>query len=261
MSVRVYALSRDHDIPSKDVVDACVQLGIDVKSHMSAISEEDAARVLQAIKNRGARPHAAAPSSSAGAAPSVAGPIRREDYISASGVSAKVPDLTKPAPPKPAKPAEDEKKPVEAGVAKPKVRPLPKLGGATSPVLRPIVAPKPEPQAPEQSKAQKPLMPLSPVALRGALKDRPTAPPSAPSPTGVTPSPALSKPAPKTAAPPPLKFEPPSAKPAAAEKRHVKGKPLPRIDEEEDDRSVAHRAGAVAGREERQKKRGRRAAE
>ena len=34
----------------------CAQLGVDAKSHMSAIAEEDAARVLQAIKNRTARP-------------------------------------------------------------------------------------------------------------------------------------------------------------------------------------------------------------
>ena len=49
-------MARDHDIPSKDVVDTCVQIGIDVKSHMSAISERDAKRVLKTIKNRGTRP-------------------------------------------------------------------------------------------------------------------------------------------------------------------------------------------------------------
>ena len=258
MAVRVYALARDHDIPSKDVVDTCIQLGIDVKSHMSAISEEDATRVLQTIKGRGSRPAASSVGTSAGTATGTSAPIRREDYIPASGVvGSRVPEIGKPA-----KPHEEKKDPLlgTPGV-KPKARPLPRMGSAPSPVLRPTAPlPKTEPAAPDAPKAQKPLMSLSPVALGGKLRDRPVAPPTSPPaapPTTAKPGPAP-KPTPSVA-----KSEPPPApKPIAAEKKPDKGKPTPRIDDEDEDRKQhAHRPGAVAGREERQKKRGRRAIE
>src|SRR5207247_8335014 len=80
---------------------------------------------------------------------------------------------------------------------------------------------------------------------------------------------AIAKPAPKVAAvPPPVGFEP-TVKPAPTEKvekvdkvdKHPKAKPAQKVEEDEDDRARQHRAGAVAGREERQKKRGRRAQE
>ncbi len=264
MSVRIYALSRDHDIPSKDVVDTCVQLGIEVKSHMSAISEEDAARVLQALKSRGSRPHVGSASATAHVATPHSAPIRREDYIPVSGVSTKVPDRTKTPQAKPIKQAEEEKKPAEAAPGKPKVRPLPRLGGASAQTLRPIAPPKPEQPAAESPRVQKPLMPLSPVALRGAMKDRPIAPPTPTTPaapaTSTTPAAASTKPAPKPSAPKAPKFEPSPAK-IAAEKRPTKGKAPSVTEEEDDEQKHAHRAGAVAGREERQKKRGRRALE
>jgi translation initiation factor IF-2 len=268
LSVRIYALARDHDIPSKDVVDACIQLGVEVKSHMSAISEDDAARVLQAIKTRGSRPPTVSGSTPA-AAPTVAAPIRREDYIPASGVTSKVPDLSKSTAVRPSKAADDEKKPADNALgAKPKARPLPKLGSAPGPVLRPVTPTKAEP-VPEAPKAQKPLMTLSPVALGGKLKDRPAGPPS-PQPAPPPAAPAAAKPAPKVApAPPPVGFEPPTKPPPAEKKldkvdkvdKRPKVKPVAASDEEEDDRARQHRAGAVAGREERQKKRGRRAQE
>jgi translation initiation factor IF-2 len=257
-------MARDHDIPSKDVVDACIQLGIEVKNHMSAISEEDAARVLQAIKTRGARPATQA-TSSVTATPSVAAPIRREDYIPASGVTTKAAEVAKAALPKTTKSLDDEKKPSDA-TAKIKARPLPRVGGASAPVLRPIVQPKAEP-VPEAPKAQKPLMTLSPVALGGKMKDRPAAPatppPAAPQPV-MAPA-ATAKPAPKVAqAPPPVGFEPPTKAPPPEKvvkvDKRPKAKPGP-TEEEEDDRARQHRAGAVAGREERQKRRGRRAQE
>jgi translation initiation factor IF-2 len=265
LSVRIYALARDHDIPSKDVVDACIQLGIEVKSHMSAISEEDATRVLQAIKTRGSRPAPAAVAPMGAAAPTAASPIRREDYIPASGVTSKVPDLGKLVPPKPTKAPEDEKKPVDSSAIKQKARPLPKLGGTQGPAIRPVAPPKAEPVA-EAPKAQKPLMTLSSVALGSKLKDRPVAaptpPPAAPHPAAPAAT-AVAKPAPKVAvAPAPVGFEPPKPPlPEKVEKVEKRGKTKTAKEEEEDERARQHRAGAVAGREERQKKRGRRAQE
>jgi translation initiation factor IF-2 len=271
LSVRIYALARDYDIPSKDVVDACIQLGVEVKSHMSAISEEDAARVLQAIKSRSARPASGAASSATAATPTVAAPIRREDYIPASGVTGKVPDLTKAVVAKAPRPPEEEKRVADPVGVKPKARPLPKLGGmATAPALRPIAPPKPEPP-PEAPRAQKPLMTLSPVALGGKMKDRPVAPPTPP-PAATQPSApaASSRPAPRVAATPaPAGFETP-AKPTGppdkterpgVDRGRPKPKPIAATDEDEEERARQHRAGAVAGREERQKKRGRRAQE
>lgn len=51
--IRLYALAREYDFSNKEVVNKCIELGIDVKSHMSPISEEDAMRVLRALQNRG----------------------------------------------------------------------------------------------------------------------------------------------------------------------------------------------------------------
>jgi translation initiation factor IF-2 len=247
LSVRIYALAREQNIPSKDVVDLCAQLGIDLKSHspMATITEDEAQRVVHAIKNRSVR-HAGVGAGGASGLQPVAPSIRREDYIPASGVSAKIRDLDKPAE-KLVKPPEDDKKGTAAAV-KGKARPLPKVGAAPTPVLRPT-APKAEPAAPpEEPKVQKPLMPLSPVALRGALKERP----APPAPAAAEARPAA-KPTPPVAAPPPLPKRP-------AEKRPVKGKPAP-VEEEEERPAHPHRPGAVPGREERQRKRGRRAAE
>jgi len=264
VSVRIYKLARDQNVDSKDLVDVCAQLGIDVKNHMSAISEEDAARLLAAMKNRGVRATPAATGPTGSSAPPTATPIRREDYIPASGIAGKVPELGRPA-----KPAEEPKKTGDVPATRPKGRPVPRMI-ARAPQLKPLAPLKPEPAAPEPPKAQKPLMSLSPAALRVTPKekDRPAAPPAVPPTAPAKPAApaapaAEAKPAAKPTGPraaPATPGRPPGEVPA---RRPIKGKPA-RVAEAEGDeeaRHHGHRAGAVAGREERQKRRGRRAVE
>ncbi|KPK43097.1 MAG: hypothetical protein AMK72_13795 [Planctomycetes bacterium SM23_25] len=42
MSVRIYELSREFDMPSKEVLEICREVGLEVKSHSSTIDEDEA---------------------------------------------------------------------------------------------------------------------------------------------------------------------------------------------------------------------------
>ena len=49
MSVRIYELSREFDIPNKEVVEICREAGLDVSSHSSTIDEDEAAMVRRRL--------------------------------------------------------------------------------------------------------------------------------------------------------------------------------------------------------------------
>ena len=202
MSVRVYALARGHNILSKDVVEVCGQLGIEVKSHMSAISEEDAARVIQALKKGISQPAGVVSSEGKPAveASEKVETLRREDYMPPSGVSSKVPDLDQSS----VQSAVGSEKKKTSGKAK--VRPRPKVQGALRTSVPASSLTKPEVSRPDQPMAQKPQMRRSsPGALRGAMKDKqkvvppPVGAGTVP-PRSTTPRSRL-KPLPKTKAP------------------------------------------------------------
>ena len=42
MSVRIYELSREFDMPNKEVIEICREAGLEVKSHSSTIDEDEA---------------------------------------------------------------------------------------------------------------------------------------------------------------------------------------------------------------------------
>jgi len=101
---------------------------------------------------------------------------------------------------------------------------------------------------------------LSPEELRKLMKQRavgtPTPPPTTP--TQKEKAPAKEKPRPVPTIP---LAKPPIAKVKIEEIKKGKEKELAKLDEQEERRLPPHRPGAVAGREERQRKRGRRAME
>ncbi|MDR1572332.1 MAG: translation initiation factor IF-2 N-terminal domain-containing protein, partial [Clostridiales Family XIII bacterium] len=53
MSIKIHELARELDIPSKDVLAKAAAMGIDSKSHMSAISDIDALTIKNAITHEG----------------------------------------------------------------------------------------------------------------------------------------------------------------------------------------------------------------
>ena len=50
--IKLYDIAKELDIPSKELVDLAIKLKMDVKSHLSAISEEDAEKLRKEAKNK-----------------------------------------------------------------------------------------------------------------------------------------------------------------------------------------------------------------
>jgi translation initiation factor IF-2 len=262
-------LARKLNVHNKDLMDLCVELNIDVKSHLSSITESDHARLLEALRKRSGR--AESSSASDRAAAGVARAIRREDYIPASGVTARAPDMTKLV-----RPAEPVAPPADAKTAARKpvpARPVTKIETKPAPtVASPPPVPAP-PATPPTPAAQQPKMRISPEVVKSIMRDRgqplpaaaPPAPAAAPAPPPPSPVAAQAKavermepaPPPASPSPKPPAVEMPGQKPKSPPAERGRRKERPR----EEERPQPHRAGAVAGREERQKRRGKRAEE
>ena len=50
-SIRIYQIAKENNISSKEVLEICQSLGIDVKSHSSTVDEEQLTRIIKALKN------------------------------------------------------------------------------------------------------------------------------------------------------------------------------------------------------------------
>ena len=50
--IKLYDIAKELNIPSKELVDLAIKLKMDVKSHLSAISEEDAEKLRKEAKNQ-----------------------------------------------------------------------------------------------------------------------------------------------------------------------------------------------------------------
>ena len=172
MAVRIYTLSKELKIDSKELVDLCTRAGIQDKgSALASMSDEEVAKLKEFIAGRSRPPErpaaVAAPAAAkppAGGEPRGPSTLRREDYIAPAGVAAK-PKPDQPA--APAKPAEPRPRP--AGLrptgdgSKPVPRPAFKLpplpaAGRTPPVAR----------ASQEPVAQKPDVKLPLDAIRSA---------------------------------------------------------------------------------------------
>ncbi|MFM1996301.1 MAG: Translation initiation factor [Planctomycetota bacterium] len=171
MAVRIYTLSKELKIDSKELVDLCTRAGIQDKgSALASLSDEEVAKLKEFIAGKSrpvAQPAAPQPAAGKPAAPvaprPVSGTLKREDYIAPAGVASR----GKPAEIPPAKPAEPRPRP--AGLrpggdgAKPVPRPafkLPPLPAAARPLT-----PRPTSQEPA---AQKPDVKLPLDAIRSA---------------------------------------------------------------------------------------------
>ncbi len=197
--VRVYELSKELGVENKDVLAACKSLDIDVKSHSSSVSEEDAARIRSKVPK--------SPSSGGSSAkPSVAKPPAKKPINRpvAKGGPAKPPikkkqqilEIRRPAPAAPEPPASapasaspSPARPAAASPAGNKPSPArpasPSRPGAPSkPVLNRAPAPRPKGPA-KPSSAPAPAASPAPVA-----KKEPVPAPSRPEPP-ARPRPAV----------------------------------------------------------------------
>ena len=176
MAVRIYTLSKELKIDSKELVELCTRAGIQDKgSALASMSDEEVAKLKEYIAGKSRPPERpaaasgpvaspaakAAGPSPASAEPRVPSTLRREDYIAPAGVA------SRPKPPEPpSKPAEPRPRPAalrptgdgSKAVPRPafKLPPLPAAG--RTPVAR----------APQEPAAQKPDVKLPLDAIRSA---------------------------------------------------------------------------------------------
>ena len=50
VSVRIYEIAKENNVSSKELLELCQKLGIDVKSHSSAVSDEQVIQIKNALK-------------------------------------------------------------------------------------------------------------------------------------------------------------------------------------------------------------------
>ena len=177
MAVRIYTLSKELKIDSKELVDLCTRAGIQDKgSALASMSDEEVAKLKEFIAGKSRPPERpAAPAGPAPApapaapkpvtpvAPRAPGTLKREDYIAPAGVAAR----GKPQDIQAAKPA-TELRPRPAGL-----RPS---GDGSKPVPRPAFKLSPLPAAgrppvsrvSQEPAAQKPDVKLPLDAIRSA---------------------------------------------------------------------------------------------
>ncbi|MEI6657648.1 MAG: translation initiation factor IF-2 [Planctomycetota bacterium] len=172
MAVRIYTLSKELKIDSKELVDLCTRAGIQDKgSALASMSDEEVAKLKEFIAAKSRPPERPAPAPVKPGAPAAAKPtapvtttLKREDYIAPAGVAkSKPPEMAPPKPvatePKPrptVRPGGDGPKPVPRPAFK--LAPVPAAGRA------PIT---PRPGAVEPA-AQKPDVKLPLDAIRSA---------------------------------------------------------------------------------------------
>ena len=172
MAVRIYTLSKELKIDSKELVDLCTRAGIQDKgSALASMSDEEVAKLKEFIAAKSRPPERPAPAPVKPGAPVAVKPtapvtttLKREDYIAPAGVAkSKPPEMAPPKPvatePKPrptVRPGGDGPKPVPRPAFK--LAPVPAAGRA------PIT---PRPGALEPA-AQKPDVKLPLDAIRSA---------------------------------------------------------------------------------------------
>ncbi|APD48460.1 MULTISPECIES: translation initiation factor IF-2 [Synechococcaceae] len=223
--VRIYELSRDLGLESRDVLDAAEKLSIAAKSHSSSISDDEAGRIRDLIKpngNRASRP--VAPARPAGATPTPATPAPSKAILSVKKAvtpAPAAPSASAPvtAPAKPAAPATTTAPTRPTGPSKPQAAPsapkaapsLPKIVGAPAkPAAAPVkpvtaaAAPSPARPVGPPKTTPAPARPAPPVVIKPPAPARKPEAALSPSPKPATsprPLPRGSAPAPRPAAP------------------------------------------------------------
>jgi len=268
--VRVYALARELNVESKDLLELCQKSGLDVKNQLSSL-DPDQRDMIEALVKRGGL-NASAPPAPKPAAhaplPDVQKTIRnldnrpvRREVEPARPTAAKPPVPAEPVSPTPAPPAETVKPPVIPA-------PAAKAPETVSPPSAPVKPPSAPPPA-----AKPPVVPETPGKVR-ELESRPARPTRRP--RDIRPTPHLAAPLPPLKPPPakPKKAEEPKAQQPIARltpDQLAQSKPIKPEDVikpvqpgeipefEEEDSEKGKRPKGVAGRDKRQQARNERA--
>ena len=82
--IRIYELARELAIKSKDLIERCRDEGIEVKSHMSSISNEHAEKFRQEFSGAAPKPEKKAPEPKPEPAPKAKAPSRPKGKSKAS---------------------------------------------------------------------------------------------------------------------------------------------------------------------------------
>ena len=115
MPARIYSLARELKIDSKELVELCAKAGIPGKSPLASLADDEVTRLKEYLGNRGGRGSSGPAAATGSSAAAVAAPpdnqtLTREQYIPPAGVAGKPPVIE---PPKPEKPPEIRKRPLE----------------------------------------------------------------------------------------------------------------------------------------------------
>ena len=184
--VRIYELSKDLGLENKDVLDAAEKLSIAARSHSSSISDTEAGKIRNLLKQGG---------SAVASAPTKPAPGKAILSVKKASSPAAPSMPSKPVAPAAAKPSPKPSAPSRPGAPLPQIvqQPVSRQAAPQKPVSRPsapaVAAPAPSAAAPSA-----PTPRPKPAAAPSAPK------PSAPAPTASAPSaparPTSAKPAP-----------------------------------------------------------------
>ena len=174
MAVRVYALAQQLGLESKDLLDLCRSAGIEVKnSALAILTGEECAQVEHLAKGAGTAKEKTPVSTGTVAKDTAKTPNRREDYVSASGVTRKAMPgplsrvATGAARTGGAQPSGNPKDSEVEKKTPPRRRAIPRPRVAAPPSAPPA---KPSPRKPAEPSPQKPDLRLPLDAIRAGRK-------------------------------------------------------------------------------------------
>jgi translation initiation factor IF-2 len=153
LPARIYALAKELKIDSKQLVEICTKAGITGKSPLASLADDEVVRLKEYLGGRSSRGNERTAAVSSGSAVAVAAPpdrhtLTRDQYIPPTGVVSGRPPVIEE--PKPEKPAEVRKKPLEP---RPVTRGSPAVRLAQMPpssAKTPVAPPKPAEPAPQK---------------------------------------------------------------------------------------------------------------
>ncbi|MED5384701.1 MAG: translation initiation factor IF-2 [Cyanobacteriota bacterium] len=218
--VRIYELSKDLGLENKDVLDAADKLSIAAKSHSSSISDDEAGRIRNLLKNGSSKTANAAGAQASAPAKPPAG----KAILSVKKAAAPMPASTPPAAPA---------SPVKPTAAKPTAaKPTAAKPTAAKPVISQAPPARPTPARPAAEKPAAPTRPISPGTpvkspppRPAVAASKPSAPPARPSTPAAAAKPVPARPAPARPTPRPASAGRPQGAPARPQNPQIVSRP------------------------------------
>ncbi|WP_038546216.1 translation initiation factor IF-2 [Synechococcus sp. KORDI-100] len=223
--VRIYELSKDLGLENKDVLDAADKLSIAAKSHSSSISDDEAGRIRNLLKNGSSKTANAAGAQASAPAKPPAG----KAILSVKKAAAPTPASNPPAAPaSPVKPTAAKLTAAKPTAAKPTAA----KPAAAKPIISQAPPARPTPARPAAEKPAAPTRPISPGTpvkspppRPAVAASKPSAPPARPSTPAAAAKPAPARPAPARPTPRPASAGRPQGAPARPQNPQIVSRP------------------------------------